>query len=267
MADVEQRVCLVTGASGTLGSAFCRLYGSKYAIAAVYRNNAPQATSQYQRYVDPLRPGASLPENAHPLFIIRADLQLDAELDRVVELVLTRFGRVDILVNTAVQYAFGSIVESKTLLGTLEEQFNVNALVPVKLAARVARAFWRTRDIENRRLGRNVVNVSSVSASQVTAGRGYSAYSAAKAALNAFTLHMASEFRDFGVRANVCAPASFPQVVSAERVAESIRQLDCGRMSGTVLVVGRNPQRIANEKAQLDHHQRSLRRLSISTGR
>lgn len=237
MAPVAKRVCLLTGASGKLGSAFCKLYASKYHIAAVYRKNAPEATAQNQSYVDPLNPAARLPENEHPMFAIRADLGSDAEIDRVVELVLARFGRVDVVINAAVHYAFGRIVESRSLLASLEAQFNVNALVPLKLAAKVASEFWRTRDLENRRMNRNVINVSSVSGLLVTPRLGHSAYSAAKAALNLFTLHMAREFQDFGVRANACAPTSFPQIVSAESVAHSLRRLDEDRVTGTILLV------------------------------
>ncbi|MGA2073758.1 MAG: SDR family oxidoreductase [Terriglobia bacterium] len=243
MACARKRVCLLTGASGKLGSAFCRLYASKYHIAAVYRNHAPQVTAQNQSYVDPLSPAACLPENEHPVFAIRADLGSDAELNRVVELVLARFGRIDLVINAAVYYAFGHIVESSLLLTSLEAQFNVNALVPLKLAAKVARDFWRNRDLENRRMNRNVINVSSVSGLYVTPRLGHSAYAAAKAALNLLTLHMAHEFQDFGVRANACAPTSFPQIVSTESVARSIRRLDEGRMTGTILVIGKAGER------------------------
>ena len=237
MARSAKRVCLLTGASGRLGTAFSQLYASKYHIAAVYRNHAPELPAQNRSYVDPLRPAAGLPENEHSLFAIRADLGSDAEIDRVVELVLARFDCIDVVINAAVEYAFGHIVNSRRLLDSLDEQVNINALVPLKLAAKVARDFWRNRDLENRRMNRNVINVSSMSGLHVTPRLGHSAYSAAKAALNLLTLHMANEFEDFGVRANACAPTSFPQIVSAESVAHSIRSLDEGRMTGAILAI------------------------------
>ena len=70
-----------------------------------------------------------------------ADLGSDADLNRVVELALARFGCVDVVINAAVHYAFGHIAESPRLLAGLEAQFNLNALVPLKLAAKVARDF------------------------------------------------------------------------------------------------------------------------------
>lgn len=238
-----KRVCLLTGASGKLGSMFCRLYASEYHIAAVYRDNAPELPAQNQSFVDPLRPAAGLPENEHPLFAIRADLGSDAELNGVVELALARFDRIDVVINAAVQYTFGRIVDGGGLINSLEAQFNVNALVPLKLAAKVALDFWRNRDIENRRMNRNVINVSSLSGFHLAPRPGHSVYGAAKAALNLLTLHMANEFQDFGVRANACAPTSFPQIVSAEAVARSVRSLDQGRMTGKILAIDKVGER------------------------
>jgi len=243
MSTISKRVCLLSGASGKLGTAFCRLYAPRYHIAAIYRNRPLDAATQDQSYVDPLRPTASLPENEHPLFAIQADLGSDNEINRVVELVLMHFGRIDLLINAAVLYAFGAIVDGGSLFSSLETQFNVNALVPLKLAAKVAREFWRTRDLENRRLNRNVINVSSVSGLFVTPRPGRSAYGAAKAALNVLTLHMSQEFRDIGVRVNACAPTTFPQVISTDQVAHSLRRLDEGHMTGKILVINKQGER------------------------
>ena len=93
-------------------------------------------------------------------------------------------------------------------------------------------------------MNRNVINVSSVSGLYVTPRLGRSAYSAAKAALNLLTLHMAQEFQEFGVRANACAPTTFPQIVSAESVAHSLRRLDDGRMNGSIVVMSKEGERI-----------------------
>jgi NAD(P)-dependent dehydrogenase (short-subunit alcohol dehydrogenase family) len=251
MAAVARRVCLFTGAGGRLGSAFCRLYASRYQIAAVCRNRVPDLPTQQQCFTDPLNPAARLPENEHPLFAVRADLASDRELDRVVELVLARFGRIDVVVNAARVPAFGHTVDSTRLLDTLEAQFNVNALVPLKLAVRIAREFWRNRDLENRQEGRNVINVSSVAALRLTPGRGHSAYGAAKAALNLLTLHMAHEFQDFGVRVNACAPDSFPAIVSVESVAECLWKLDQSRVTGKIVVIGKGGERILPEEVPL----------------
>jgi NAD(P)-dependent dehydrogenase (short-subunit alcohol dehydrogenase family) len=120
MNRTDKRVCLLTGASGKLGTAFCRHYARRYHIAAVYRNNFPQVVSQRQWVVNPLNPGALIPENAHPVFAIQADLNDDYQIGRVVELVLARFDRVDVLVNAAVHYSFISMLDTERLFESLE---------------------------------------------------------------------------------------------------------------------------------------------------
>src|SRR4051794_15129839 len=96
-----KRVCLLTGAAGIFGDAFCRMARSEFDIAAVCRHRHPQAPSQFQHYRDPLAPGQALAENSDPIFTIEADLRKPGEIDRVVDLALARFGRIDLLVNAA----------------------------------------------------------------------------------------------------------------------------------------------------------------------
>jgi NAD(P)-dependent dehydrogenase (short-subunit alcohol dehydrogenase family) len=234
-------VCLLTGASGTLGSAFSRMLADQYDIAAVYRTRLPEVPSQHLRFIDPLSPVVELAENQHPVFAIQADLTEDRELRRVVDLVLARFGRVDLLINAAVQSVWAPI-ESDLLLESLRLQFDVNVMVPLKLSALVLRCFWRARERENVEMNRNIVNVSSVAGLRVFPHLGQSVYSASKAALNQLTLHMAGEFRPYGLRVNAVAPNSFPRIIRTESAVETIRRLDQGRMTGKVLVVDATAQ-------------------------
>jgi NAD(P)-dependent dehydrogenase (short-subunit alcohol dehydrogenase family) len=240
----QKRVCLLTGAAGTLGSAFCRLHADKYHIVAVHRSRPPRVASQNQQFVDPLRPEAALCENEHKVFTIQADLADDRELARIVDLALARYGRIDLLVNAAVHYAFGAIVDGGDLLESISPQFHINVIVPLKLAATVARKFWRDRDIENRRANRNVVNVSSTSGLYAYSDLGQSVYGTTKAALNFLTKHMALEFSTFGVRVNATAPSSFPESVSTEDVTNSIVRLDTQKMNGKVLVLNEGGERL-----------------------
>src|SRR5262245_17572350 len=98
---MKKKVCLLTGASGRLGTAFCRDFASHYHIVGVYRNVQPSLPAQDQEVVDPIEPDQELAENRERLFLIRADLSIASELYRVVELALARFDRIDTLVNGA----------------------------------------------------------------------------------------------------------------------------------------------------------------------
>jgi NAD(P)-dependent dehydrogenase (short-subunit alcohol dehydrogenase family) len=230
-------VCLLTGASGAFGTAFCRRHASRFHIAAVHRREAPGVATQDQRFVDPLAPDRDLPENAEPVFAIRADLTEPGEIDRVIELTLARFDAIDHVVNAAARVVTAPLVDAHAQVDTLQDQFRLNAVIPARLAATVAQRHWRTRDAENRRRNRSVVNVSSVSGLYVYGDSAQSGYSASKAALNFLTCHMAAEFATFGVRANVLAPTTFPALVATEDVVDAAVALAEGDATGAVLVI------------------------------
>jgi NAD(P)-dependent dehydrogenase (short-subunit alcohol dehydrogenase family) len=156
------------------------------------------------------------------------------DLERVVDLALARFERVDLLVNAAVHSRWDSMVETDSLVNDAALQFEVNVLVPLRLSVFVARRFWRDRELENRRWNRNVVNISSAAGHTVYPSRGQSVYAASKAALEMLTRHMANEFGIFGVRANALAPNSFPSIISTKEVVDGIVDLDRGAANGIV---------------------------------
>lgn len=245
MARSLKRVCLLTGAGGRLGSAFCRSLAARFDIAAVYRSRHPDVPSQLEWLRDPLRPAASVPENDDAVFAIQADLSEDGAPARVVDLALARFGRIDLLVNAAADVTFwGPLLEAERLKERLRAQLELNVMVPVRLAALVAERFWRDRRDENAARSRNVVNVSSTSGLHIYGGCDQSMYSASKAALNYVTCHMADEFSVFGVRANAIAPTSFPGQIPTERVVSSIAGLDGSDVTGKVLVIDENGERL-----------------------
>jgi NAD(P)-dependent dehydrogenase (short-subunit alcohol dehydrogenase family) len=228
------RVCLLTGAGGTLGSELSKAMDRRYLVSAICRKRAPKVDSQEIRFVNPLRPAT----NEKPTtYIIRADLEDEAQIERVVELTLARFGKIDLLINNAVHYSFGAMVATENLLEEASRQFEINTLVPLRLAVTVARMFWRQRRAENLDSNRNVINVSSTSGTTVYPNQGQSVYSASKAALNCLTLHMSHEFARFGVRVNAVSPTTFPHIVSTARVAEEILRIDSGSESGGLIFV------------------------------
>lgn len=240
----EKRACLLTGAGGRLGNAFCQLYRGEYSIAAVYRRRHPDVPSQVQSFVDPLDPGAQLDDAGDAVFAIQADLLDERQIPRIVELSLARFGRIDLLVHAAADTAFlGSMLAHDLRRTRIREQWVVNVEVPLALTAAVARSFWRDRRSENEALRRNVVYLSSVSGRHVYPGSGQSVYAATKAALEMAGRHLVHELATFGVRCNGIAPARFPAVVPTECVAEMIARLDTSDRSGSVAVLDERGER------------------------
>ncbi len=210
----ERRVCLLTGASGTLGSEVRARLADHYDFAAVY-NTRP----------------------VEDVFALRADLTEEGECERVVKAALDRFGRIDLVVNAAVLSRWGEMLESADLVNSAQDQFLLNAVVPFQIACAAARLSWHEQTDENRSSNRNVVNVSSISGNSLFAGEGQSVYAASKAALDHLTGHMALEFAAIGVRVNAVAPNSFPRNVPTSRVIDAIERLDEGKDTGTIVVV------------------------------
>lgn len=241
----SMRVCLLTGAAGVLGADFCRRWRHDYAIAAVYRNGVLPVATRGERFVDPLAPRRSLAANDEPVFGIRADLRKPDELERVVELTLARFGRIDVLVNAAAHVHPDRLISLAVSGAPLDDAFAVNTTMPIQLAAIVARRFWLYRREDNEAFGRNVVNVSSMAAFGVVPGVGLSAYSASKVALNMLTGHLAAELAPVGVRVNALAPTTFPRLIPTALVSDAVVDLDRSDLSGMIVQLDEHGARTA----------------------
>ncbi|PWJ86908.1 NAD(P)-dependent dehydrogenase (short-subunit alcohol dehydrogenase family) [Mesorhizobium loti] len=232
---IASRVCLITGASGRLGAKFCELFRKEYKIAAVYHENIPLLPSQHTEIFDPCKQmsGAGDPDS---LFVIKADLFDSAQIDRVVELTLARFGRIDLLINNAVFSHWGSAVDDRMLVDCAMQQFEMNVVVPLRLSVKIASEFWRDKLQENREANRNVINVSSSSGVYIYQNSKQGVYSASKAALNYMSCHLANEFHAFGVRVNAVAPNAFPGIVATEDVARLLNRIDSEAVTGQIVV-------------------------------
>ena len=171
------------------------------------------------------------------VFAVEADLTEEGACERIVEMALSRFGRIDLVVNAAVASRWGSMLESAPLLDSASLQLQVNAVVPMQLACAAAHLFWQDQIGENRAANRNVINMSSISGQNLFSGEGQSVYAASKAALDHLTGHMALEFAAIGVRVNAVAPNSFPGNVPIARVVRAVEGLDDGDATGTIVVV------------------------------
>ena len=234
--EVDRRVVLVTGAGGTLGSALCAALLPVADVVAVHRSAPPPVPSQRQRWVDPLEPTSDLPDNAHRVFSVRADLATEGAVERVVEIALAHFGRIDAVVNAIGRSAPGSTLASSAALDSALTAFAVNAVIPARVAATVAREFWRHRPRENRQRNRGVVHVGH-HAGLDDHRASPAVFSASKAALHALARHQAEEFAAIGVRVNAVAPMAFPARVRLESVVDAILRLDSSDVTGAVVVI------------------------------
>ena len=88
-----QRVAIVTGAAGGIGSAMARgLLAAGIRVTGVDRDRGP---------LEPLAASAREQGNAAELLTIETDLTADSAADEITRATRARFGRIDILVNNA----------------------------------------------------------------------------------------------------------------------------------------------------------------------
>jgi 3-oxoacyl-[acyl-carrier protein] reductase len=182
------RVAIVTGGATGLGAAVsCRLAGRGFRVAVNYSKSADDA----ERTASECR---LLGVDAVP---VQGDVSLDEDCRRVVEEVVDRWGRVDVLINNAGRTKF---VEPQDLAGLDMDDFCSIYGTNVVGAFQMVRAV--VPHMRSRGFGA-VVNVSSTSALD---GAGTSiAYAASKGALNTMSLSLA---RALGpeIRVNVICP-------------------------------------------------------------
>jgi len=231
----DRKVCLLTGAGGRLGSAFCRRHAHEYDIVAVCRARRPVGVADQDRWrIDPLVEEAG--RLAGPeVFTICADLTDENAIARVVELALARFGRIDVVVNAAVFVERERLTTLADSTAFLENAFRVNATIPLQLAATVAREAWFDSVEDNRAWNRNVINVSSGAGLAFAPVAGLAAYSASKSALNFLTCALAAELEGLGVRVNALAPTTFPDLIPTAVVADTIAAVDGDTYTGRVV--------------------------------
>jgi NAD(P)-dependent dehydrogenase (short-subunit alcohol dehydrogenase family) len=230
-------VCLLTGASGRLGTAFCQLYGHRYQIVAVHCSRPVHQPAEMSWHFDPFNPGVRQRIEGRDVATLQADLSDPAEIPHVVDFALERFGRVDVLVNGAAIVRHVSLTGGEPVAEHVTAMLDMNAVVPLRLAVELAQRFWRGRSEENAAFNRSIVNISSTSGAYIYSNVGQSGYGASKAALNMLTCHLAEEFAAFGVRANTVAPDSFPERVTTASVCDAIARVAAGDMNGKMLLL------------------------------
>jgi NAD(P)-dependent dehydrogenase (short-subunit alcohol dehydrogenase family) len=223
MGTMDGKVALVTGAGQGIGRGIAlALAGEGASVALMGRTVST---------LDQV--AAEIAERGGKAVAIVGDVADDADCTSAVAETVAQFGALDVLVNNAQAFAFGSVADID--MADVEAGWQSGPMGTLRLM-RAA--------LPHLREGGAVVNLSS-SATSDGDGAGTGAYAAAKAAIEALSRAAAVEWAGEGVRVNVVIPFSRTPSVEAvlsayEGVEEQVlAQVPMGRWGDAEREIGR----------------------------
>jgi gluconate 5-dehydrogenase len=225
---LDDRVAIVTGATGGIGSRLAEAFTRVGARVVVHGRDAARADAVTERLQA---------EGAEAVSAV-ADLTQRGEADAMVDTAMEAFGRVDVIVNTVGGGAGTALYPAESYpeaeWDRIMDLHLRSAVHPTNAAVRAMIAGGR---------GGKVVHFSSVRG-QLGIDNGFSAYVAAKGALDALTRQQATEWAKHGITVNALSPTfvATPQAASLladeEFRAGLERRIPLGRIADTDDVVG-----------------------------
>jgi 3-oxoacyl-[acyl-carrier protein] reductase len=184
---LQGKVAIVTGGSRGIGEAIVRRLADEGAdVAFSYANSAARAEALVKE----------IEAKGVRAIAIQADQANPAEVAGLVKNVAERFGRLDILVNSAGVAVAGSVNDATPTAQEFEHQFAIN-VTGVSAAVRAAVGLMGE--------GGRIINIGSILGARVPY-TGLADYSATKAAVAIYTKGWARDLGPKGITVNVIQP-------------------------------------------------------------
>ena len=181
MENFNNKVVLITGGGTGIGKATASTFIAKGATVVITgrRQEVLEQTTQ---------------ELGSQSYAIAGDVSKTGEPSRIIEQVISKFGRLDVLINNAGTGSMGPL--SHTTDEIIESIYRTNVFAPLALIREATIHLAETKGC--------VINISSVAASGMMPG--VAAYASSKAAVEHATRLLAAELGPMGIRVNAVAP-------------------------------------------------------------
>jgi 3-oxoacyl-[acyl-carrier protein] reductase len=217
MGLLDGRIALVTGASRGFGKAIALAYGREGAdVVANYPATADGAAEVVK----------ALEALGRRAYAIRADVSREDDVKSLLDATLSRFGRLDVLVNNAGVMDRGMFAD--TPVDTYTRMFAIN------VRGTMLCTHYALQPMIAQRYGR-ILNMSSQLARANVGTGGFAGYAATKGAIESFTRAMAHEVGGHGITVNALAPGGIDtdmskSVMTPEYRARRIAELPVHRL-------------------------------------
>jgi NAD(P)-dependent dehydrogenase (short-subunit alcohol dehydrogenase family) len=207
---LQGKVAMVTGAGRGIGLAIVRRFVAEGAcVVALDRDAVALAT---------------IDEVGDPrMLTVHADVTDQSAVDAALAATVGHWGRVDILVNNAMAFSEGSVMD------TSDDAWTRTIDVGLTAVFRLCRSVLPRMVMQGRGC---IVNITSIN--QIVANPGLAAYTSAKGGVRALTLQIAVEYGPRGIRCNSVSPG----LVLTERELER-RDPDQRRVDAECYPMGR----------------------------
>ncbi len=198
----ERPVAVVTGTSRGLGVAIAEdLLDAGYEVVGVSRSSAP---IRHEHFVHS-----------------PADISDRSTAERVVERVVDRFGRIDLLVNNAAAMVYAACWAMSE--DDLQRLLDTNLTAPFTMSREVVR-HWLATHTEG-----SVINICSIESEVAWLNPPQAGYATTKGGLVGLTRSMAYELAPFGIRVNGIAPGVIDTGMAAPATGAPMPEIPLGR--------------------------------------
>ena len=191
MDRLKGKVAVITGGNSGVGEATAKLFAKEGAVVVITARREAALTKVAEE----------IKAAGGEAFAVSTDISKPEDPERLMELVLKKYGKIDILINNA------GILETglKPIDRFLDEDLDRIVETNQKGTMRCMRAAARRMQS-----GASIVNVASVAGVKGCGGAAYvaSVYGASKSGVVALTRSMAVEFAQYGIRCNAICPGN-----------------------------------------------------------
>lgn len=215
--DFKDHVVVVTGAGQGMGRKIATRFADQGANVIAVDNNF--------EYIQ--QTASAIHAHGGTTELVQMDVTDAHQTKELFELVVERYGSIEILVNNAGLGATGIIED--VAMKDWQRVIDVNLTAPFMLSQLAI-------PIMRRNNGGKIINISSIAAKRLSSTQAAS-YTASKAGLIAFTRHLAYEVAPFGINVNALCPGPVDSPMQHKNgqdvVGERIKNVPAGRLTST----------------------------------